>query len=215
MAQIIAHWGPHQYYGPFGSEQKRPELTPVLVLLDDPSLIRAFIGEVMPRDRTLELSPALVKTCEKHGWATFQNDLIALLKSTTIETLPRNIQLVEQLCSARSSNKERKELCGILSQEVLAALEAVLEGLRHAALARTEARLGGVRTRLDPLLPEARRKEALAKKALWPLVHTPGVSAVLLGMRSVPYVEDAFAVMRWPAFENPQPILEAMRGGVA
>ena len=78
-------------------------------------------------------------------------------------------------------------------------------GLRSAEAARA------VEAALDPLLPEARRGEGLARKALWVLASTPGVTSVLLGMRRSAYVDDALAVLSWPPLVDVGPIYEAVR----
>jgi aryl-alcohol dehydrogenase-like predicted oxidoreductase len=58
---------------------------------------------------------------------------------------------------------------------------------------------------LDPLLPAERRGESLSRKALWVAASVPGVSAVLNGMRTPAYVDDALGVLAWP------PLPEAVR----
>jgi hypothetical protein len=63
---------------------------------------------------------------------------------------------------------------------------------------------------LDPLLPENRRGEPLARKALWLAAGTPGVGAVLNGMRRPEYVEDALEVLRWPAPAGTLDVLRAV-----
>ena len=50
---------------------------------------------------------------------------------------------------------------------------------------------------LEKHLPEARRVAPLSQKALLVLKSTPGVSCVLVGMRSSEYVEDALGMMAW------------------
>ncbi len=55
---------------------------------------------------------------------------------------------------------------------------------------------------LEPLFPEAQRHESLSRKALWIAASTPGVSAVLCGMRRVAYVEDALGILGWPRFSR-------------
>ena len=56
---------------------------------------------------------------------------------------------------------------------------------------------------LDPLLPPERRGETLSRKALWVVASTPGVSSVLVGMRTPAYVDDALAVLAWPPLPDP------------
>jgi hypothetical protein len=61
---------------------------------------------------------------------------------------------------------------------------------------------------LDPLLPEAKRKESLSRKALWVLVSTPGVTCVLNGMRSPAYADDSLAIMGWEPLKGITEIFE-------
>jgi hypothetical protein len=82
-------------------------------------------------------------------------------------------------------------------ERYLPQLLTLLGGLRREATERSRARTASVSAVLDPLLPEARRKESLSRKALWVLASTPGVTCVLNGMRSPAYAEDSLAILRW------------------
>jgi len=62
---------------------------------------------------------------------------------------------------------------------------------------------------LDPLLPEAHRRESLSRKALWVAASTPGVTCVLVGMRQASYVEDAMAIAAWPRLPDPLAVYRA------
>ena len=53
---------------------------------------------------------------------------------------------------------------------------------------------------LAPLLPAQQQAESLSRQALWTVAHTPGVSAVLCGMRKPAYVEDALGILAWQPF---------------
>ena len=63
---------------------------------------------------------------------------------------------------------------------------------------------------LDELLPENRRSESLSRKSIWVLASTPGVSAVLVGMRRPAYVEDALAVLDWEPLAEAASIYESL-----
>jgi hypothetical protein len=89
-------------------------------------------------------------------------------------------------------------------------LLTLLRGLRREATERSRAKTASVSATLDPLLPEARRKESLSRKALWVLASAPGVTAVLNGMRSTDYVEDSLAIMAW----EPLPGVKAVFEGI-
>jgi predicted aldo/keto reductase-like oxidoreductase len=45
---------------------------------------------------------------------------------------------------------------------------------------------------------------------MWAVASTPGVTAVLNGMRTPAYVEDAVAIMEWPALEKTEEVYKAV-----
>jgi len=90
-------------------------------------------------------------------------------------------------------------------------LLTLLRGLRREATEHSRAKTASVTAALDPLLPEARRRESLSRKALWVLASTPGVTSVLNGMRSRDYVEDSLAIMRWEPVPAVRPLYEGVR----
>jgi aryl-alcohol dehydrogenase-like predicted oxidoreductase len=59
-------------------------------------------------------------------------------------------------------------------------------------------------------LPEARRTESLSRKALWVLASTPGVTAVLNGMRSPEYVGDSMGILQWDALSEVRSLYDTM-----
>ena len=87
----------------------------------------------------------------------------------------------------------------------------LLRGLRREATERSHAKTASVSAALDLLLPDAKRKESLSRKALWVLVSTPGVTSVLNGMRSRNYVEDSLAILRWEPLSTVEPLFEVVR----
>jgi aryl-alcohol dehydrogenase-like predicted oxidoreductase len=90
-------------------------------------------------------------------------------------------------------------------------LLTLLGGLRREAIERSRTRTASVSATLDPFLPEARRNESLSRKAMWVLASTPGVTAVLNGMRSPLYVDDSMGILPWPLLTEARPVYEAMR----
>jgi hypothetical protein len=90
-------------------------------------------------------------------------------------------------------------------------LLTLLGGLRREATERSRARTASISAALDPLLPEARHKESLSRKALWVLTSTKGVTSVLNGMRSRGYVEDSLAILKWELIPSTRPFYEAVR----
>jgi aryl-alcohol dehydrogenase-like predicted oxidoreductase len=81
-------------------------------------------------------------------------------------------------------------------------LEGLLAALRAQAVRRSQAESDRLAAALAPHLPPARHGEPLSRKALWVLLSTPGVSAVLLGMRHPDYVADALEVLAWPPLSD-------------
>ena len=90
-------------------------------------------------------------------------------------------------------------------------LRTLIAALRARAAARSQAAADAVSAALDPLLPAERRPETLSRKALWVAASTPGVSCVLVGMRTVGYVDDALEILKWPALPDVRRVFEAMR----
>jgi uncharacterized protein YyaL (SSP411 family)/aryl-alcohol dehydrogenase-like predicted oxidoreductase len=90
-------------------------------------------------------------------------------------------------------------------------LLTLLGGLRREATERSRINNAAVSAILDPLLPEARRNESLSRKALWVLASTPGVTAVLNGMRTRDYVKDSLAILGWASAPTVRPLYDAVR----
>jgi hypothetical protein len=89
-------------------------------------------------------------------------------------------------------------------------LLTLLRGLRREATERSRAKTASVSAALDSLLPEARRRESLSRKALWVLASTPGVTAVLNGMRSPVYVGDSMGILQWAALSEVRSLYDTM-----
>ncbi|HXT67320.1 MAG TPA: aldo/keto reductase, partial [Nitrospiraceae bacterium] len=89
-------------------------------------------------------------------------------------------------------------------------LLTLLRGLRREATERSRAKTSALSRTLNPLLPDARRKESLSRKALWILASTPGVACVLNGMRSPAYVDDSLAIMGWEPMIGVRHVFEIM-----
>jgi hypothetical protein len=85
----------------------------------------------------------------------------------------------------------------------LPALQALLDAVGRATAENSRRRAAAVRRAIDPLLPAERRGESLSRKAIWTAASTPGVTTVLVGMRRLPYVEDAIGTGAWPPLGDP------------
>jgi uncharacterized protein len=95
-------------------------------------------------------------------------------------------------------------------ERYLPQLLTLLGGLRREATERSRARTASVSAILDPLLPEARRRESLSRKALWVLASTPGVTSVLNGMRSPVYVGDSMGILQWETLSEVRSLYDTM-----
>ncbi|HET7544329.1 MAG TPA: aldo/keto reductase, partial [Polyangiaceae bacterium] len=90
-------------------------------------------------------------------------------------------------------------------------LEGLFLAMRKLAAERSASRLRGVQSSLQQQLEPGSRSEPLSRQALLTLRALPGLSSVLLGARSVSYVQDALAALALPKPENPLGILSALR----
>jgi hypothetical protein len=90
-------------------------------------------------------------------------------------------------------------------------LQKALAEIGRAAAEKSRAVTAMIAQVIDPLLPPERRGESLSRKALWVVASTPGVSSVLVGLRSPAYVEDAAAVLSWPPLPDPLAVYRAIR----
>ncbi len=88
-------------------------------------------------------------------------------------------------------------------------LEKLIRSMRRQAAERSQERTRTIASAIDPLLPAQRRREPLSRKALGTLVSTPGVTCVLVGMRSALYVADAVEVLDWPKLDSPEELYRA------
>lgn len=86
----------------------------------------------------------------------------------------------------------------------------LLRLLRGEATVRSRARVATVRGSLAPHLPDARRTAPLSQLALWLAASTPGVTAVLNGMRTPAYVADSLQILRWSLHPRPLSVYESM-----
>jgi uncharacterized protein len=92
----------------------------------------------------------------------------------------------------------------------LEGLERLLTAIRQRAAEGSRAQATALHAALDPCLPEARRSQSLARKALWVLASTPGVTSVLVGMREPSYVADAVGMLGWEPLADPLAALRAV-----
>jgi 2OG-Fe(II) oxygenase superfamily len=124
--KIIARWPENAYGYAFYEHGEPSPLLPLLVLLDEPQLIKAFLAQVMTRDASIDPGNSLVKVVKKHGWETYQPELVLVFENTTVSTLERNVRLLEQICLAKAwKQKGWPKVCGVLAQSAQSALEKI------------------------------------------------------------------------------------------
>jgi len=111
----------------------------------------------------------------------------------------------------RQTTGENAERWEAWQARYLPELLTLLRGLRREATARSRTVSAAIATIIDPFLPELRRGESLSRKALWVLTSTPGVTCVLVGMRTPAYVDDALAVLEWTPVASVQPIYQRLK----
>jgi len=90
------------------------------------------------------------------------------------------------------------------------ALDALLFAGRQRACEQSRKTSEEIHRSIEPHLPPSYRNEPLSRLALYTLTNTPGVSSVLVGMRSDAYVDDAVAVLGWEAWDGSIRALEAL-----
>ena len=96
-------------------------------------------------------------------------------------------------------------------QDYFPELDRLLAELRRELAVEANERTAAVAAAIDPLLPPERRGATLSQKALWAAASTPGVTAVLSGMRRPQYVDDALEVLGWADLESVDWIYQAVR----
>ena len=112
--------------GTHSQEPKTGDLLKTLAALDEPRLIRDFLGDVMVKDASVDPGESVAASLPEARLGTFQRELLAVMKSTNLETMERNVRLLEQICAARP-RKERGmgRALPVLAPELVAAIEAI------------------------------------------------------------------------------------------
>ena len=87
----------------------------------------------------------------------------------------------------------------------------LMASLGAEAAARGRAANAGLHKILDAHLPAELRAWSLSQKAMAALLHTPGITCVLNGMRRPEYVEDALGALAGPDFRTAATLYDALR----
>ena len=123
-SRIIANWKGQSFSYPYGPKAEADALLPTLALLDEPTLIKGYLREVLSKDATVDPGELLITVCQTQGWETFRQELEGVFTSTTAATLERNVRLLEQICSAKPRKKQGwSDLCVALAEAVVVVLE--------------------------------------------------------------------------------------------
>ncbi len=124
-SSIITRW---RHVGP-GSfrDKKAASLMPLLEAINDPGLMKAYLREVVVKDASVSPGKPLVNVCQQYGWATFQPELQLVFQGTTVETIERNVEMLESICLAKPGKMAEGwiELCRSLAETTVAALKAI------------------------------------------------------------------------------------------
>ncbi len=98
---------------------------------------------------------------------------------------------------------------GSWSTQYAEALNALLEAITRHYENQAQRSSSRIADRLDAACPELAQSQTLSQKCLRTYLGVSGVDCVLLGMRRVAYVDDAFAAQRAGAVRNPVAAFEA------
>ena len=149
---ILARWREHRYARAHPQESGTGNLLETLVALDDPKLIRDFLGDVMAKDASVDPGKSLVAVCQSYGWGTFPQELLTVMKGTTNDMMERNVRLLEQICLAKPRKKEGwRELCATLAHRTRRGHRGDRSGTIDDRLVCAESGAGGSPRRAGPI----------------------------------------------------------------
>ena len=113
-AAIIESWQPGRprySWHDTPDETDRSVFPSLLQELDDPTLVRRFLAQVMAGDGEVQLDKSFPAFCKRHGWPSFEAELTAVIGAASATTIDRNAALLQILCMNRDKSAERIELC--------------------------------------------------------------------------------------------------------
>ena len=94
-------------------------------------------------------------------------------------------------------------------ERFMAQFRNVMNDLEEIALRRSQDLSDSVRELFEPFIPEEHRDATTSKLALWVYASTPGITAVLVGMRQTEYVADVMPIQAWPRIPEVDSIYRA------
>lgn len=180
-ASILERWKPNSFIKGWDEKEQKDTMLRSLAALGDADLISTYLGEVLPKDTSADPGKALAEVCQKYGWHTFRPQLEGVVRSTTRETIERNIRLLEHVCLARPGKKEGwRELCESLGRIIVGALEESDQSVRSHDYYLAEANRVRMLTALTRALISTSQKEllervvehVLARPKIYPLKTT-------------------------------------------
>ncbi len=112
---IINSWNPHRSTWSSTHETIKPidraEFVGSLCELNDVDLVQQYLTQVLSADQNAGIHQQLAKFCNEHGWEQFENTISETLASVTSDSLMRNGQILERLCTVRDKNADRLKAC--------------------------------------------------------------------------------------------------------
>ncbi len=122
-ARIIDHWPTRELADRYDDDEASTDLLlPLLEALDDASLVGAWIRGVLAKDASVDPGKALGDICARQGWLRFQDDLKALFRNTSNETIERHARLLADWSLRKDRNADRRKLCALLAHEMMPVL---------------------------------------------------------------------------------------------
>lgn len=94
-------------------------------------------------------------------------------------------------------------------EKFLAQFRECMNDLEQMALEKSQELADSVRETFIELVPERHKEATTSRLATWILASTPGVTSVLVGMRSQDYVEDICEVLSWDRLAEVEKIYAA------
>jgi len=174
----------------------------------------AFVA-ALEREWRSEHAPAL--GAEAASWFSWSDELGRAFRAGAIHGLPHLCELEERgVWPAVAEALADAPGAAAWGGRYRTALQALLDALHDAVVARTREAYAPLRAALTAALPgwpsaDSERLPPLSQVALRTVLDTPGVSCVLLGARRPAYVEDALAAAALPPVPDALELYRAMR----
>ena len=130
------------------------------------------------------------------------------IESQTIA--PHANQVFQLLTRHFSGKQEEEQIWESWRDRYVPELVSLLKVMRMEAAQKSAKKISEIRKLIDPLLPESKREEPFARKALWAVASIPGVTSVLNGMRHPVYVDDSLTILKWEPLSQPRALLETI-----